>query len=193
MKKLILILVLLSFLGCRTKTKLVDKEITSTKIEKIAEVEKNVVERVKKDSIVEKKEVKKDTEQSGNIRIEFDPKKNDSLEVVHILNGDSLYFKASGNGLVIFDYKKHIKESVTTSNEIFGSTTLYNMDSVATEKVIEKLETKTVKKSKAVKEKGTTFGVYLIIGGAILFIILLVFLYYKFGGGLKDRFKNGKF
>lgn len=193
MKKLILILVLLSFLGCRTKTKLVEKEQTSTKIEKIAEVEKNVVERVKKDSIVEKKEVKKDTEQSGNIRIEFDPKKNDSLEVVHILNGDSLYFKASGNGLVIFDYKKHIKESVTTSNEIFGSTTLYNLDSVATEKVIEKTETKTIKSTKQVKEKGTTFGIYFIIGGGVLFIILLVFLYYKFGGSLKDRFKNGKF
>ena len=193
MKKLIVILVLLSFLGCRTKSKLVEKELIGAKVERIAEVEKKVDKRVKKDSVIQKKEVKKETNTSSGVHIEFDPKKNDSLEVVHVLGNDSLYFKANGNGLVIFDYKKHVKESVTTSNEIFGSTTLYNMDSVATEKVIEKLETKTVKKYKAVKENGTTFGIYFIIGGAVLFIILLVFLYYKFGGSLKDRFKNGKF
>ena len=193
MKKLIVILVLLSFLGCRTKTKLVEKEQTSTKIEKIAEVEKNINERVKKDSIVKKEDVKKDTNTSSNVHIEFDPKKHDSLEVIHILGNDSLYFKANGNGVVIFDYKKHVNEVITTTKEIFGSETLYNIDSVVTEKVIESAETKTSKSSKAVKEKGTTFGIYFIIGGAVLFIILLVFLYYKFGGSLKDRFKNGKF
>lgn len=193
MKKTIVVLVLISFLGCRTKNKVVEKELIGAKVERIAEVEKKVDKIVKKDSVIQKKDVKKETNTSSGVHIEFDPKKNDSLEVVHILGNDSLYFKANGNGLVVFDYKKHIKETITTSNEIFGSETLYNLDSVATEKVIEKTETKTIKSTKQVKEKGTTFGIYFIIGGAVLFIILLVFIYYKFGGSLKDRFKNGKF
>ena len=158
------------------------------------QVEKHVEEKKVKDSIkvVEKKDEKKDTE--TNLHVEFDPKKNDSLEVNHVADGDSLKLKIKGNGIVIFDYKKKKQEAKNFVKEIFGSVTLKNIDSTVTEKRKEKIEIKTETKTKEVKEKGFTFGAYLnwIIIAAL--VIAAVFFYFYFGGkvNLLSMFKNKK-
>ena len=163
-------------------------------MEKIVQVEKHVEEKKVKDSIkvVEKKDEKKETE--TNLHVEFDPKKNDSLEVSHVADGDSLKLKITGNGIVIFDYKKRKQEEKNFVKEIFGSVTLKNIDSTVTEKRKEKSEVKTMTKTKEVKESGFTFLAYLnwtIIAGLV---IAAVFFYFYLGGKVNSLsiFKNKK-
>ena len=190
--KLLIIAVLLTLASCRSKKINIEKTLIGAEVEKIVQVEKRVEEIKKKDSVkvVEKKDQKKETE--TNLHVEFDPKKNDSLEVNHVADGDSLNLKITGNGVVIFDYKKKKKEESSFIKEIFGSKTLKNIDSTVTETRKEKSEVKILAKTKEVKAKGFQFPVYLIIGFAVLLLILLWFLWKKFGGGIVERFKNFK-
>ena len=141
--KILIIAVLLILAGCRSRKTNIEKTLASAEVEKIVQVEKHVEEKKVKDSVkvVEKKDEKKETE--TNLHVEFDPKKNDSLEVSHVADGDSLKLKITGNGIVIFDYKKKKQEAKNFVKEIFGSVTLKNIDSTVTEKRKEKIEIKT--------------------------------------------------
>ena len=192
--KILIIAAFLILAGCRSRKTNIEKTLASAEVEKIAQVEKHVEEKKVKDSVkvVEKKEEKKETE--TNLHVEFDPKKNDSLEVNHVSDGDSLNLKIRGNGIVIFDYKKRKQEENNFVKEIFGSVTLKNIDSTVTEKRKEKSEIKTETKTKEVKESGFTFLAYLnwtIIAGLV---IAAVFFYFYLGGkvNLLSIFKNKK-
>ena len=122
--KILIIAAFLILAGCRSRKTNIEKTLASAEVEKIMQVEKHVEEKKVKDSVkvVEKKDEKKDTE--TNLHVEFDPKKNDSLEVNHVADGDSLKLKIKGNGIVIFDYKKRKQEAKNFVKEIFGSVTL---------------------------------------------------------------------
>ena len=181
--KLLIIAALLILAGCRSRKANIEKTLVGAEVEKIVQVEKHVEEKKVKDSvkIVEKKDEKKETE--TNLHVEFDPKKNDSLEVNHVADGDSLNLKIKGNGIVIFDYKKKKQEAKSFIKEIFGSETLKNIDSTVTEKRKEKSVIKTETKIKEVKEKGFTFVAYLNMIIAFALVVLAVFAYFYFGGG----------
>ena len=192
--KILIIASLLALAGCRGRKVNIEKTLVGAEVEKSVQVEKHVEEKKVKDSvkIVAKKEEKKETE--TNLHVEFDPKKNDSLEVNHVADGDSLKLKIKGNGIVIFDYKKKKQEVKTFVKEIFGSVTLKNIDSTVTEKRKEKSVIKTETKTKEVKENGFTFLAYLnwiIIAGLV---ISAVFFYFYLGGkvNLLSIFKNKK-
>ena len=190
--RLLIIVALLTLVGCRSRKVNIENTLVGAEVEKIVQVEKHVEEKKVKDSVkvVEKKDEKKETE--TNLHVEFDPKKNDSLEVNHVADGDTLNLKIKGDGVVIFDYKKKKQEAKSFINEIFGSKTLRNIDSTVTETRKEKSEVKISAKTKEVKAKGFQFPVYLIIGLAVLLLIILWFLWKKFGGGIMERFKNFK-
>ena len=192
--KLLIIAALLILVGCQNRKRLIEKTLASAEVEKIVQVEKHVEEKKVKDSVkvVEKKDEKKETE--TNLHVEFDPTKNDSLEVNHVADGDSLKLKITGNGIVIFDYRKKKQEAKNFVKEIFGSVTLKNIDSTVTEKRKEKSVIKTETKTKEVKSNGFTFGAYLnwIIIAAL--VIAAVFFYFYLGGkvNLLSIFKNKK-
>lgn len=192
--KILIIAVFLILAGCRSRKTNIEKTLASAEVEKIVQVEKHVEEKKVKNSIkvVEKKDEKKETE--TNLHVEFDPKKNDSLEVSHVADGDSLKLKITGNGIVIFDYKKKKHEAKNFVKEIFGSVTLKNIDSTVTEKRKEKSVVKTTTKTKEVKESGFTFGAYLNIIIAFALFVLAVFAYFYLGGkaNLLSIFKNKK-
>lgn len=182
--KILIIAAFLILAGCRSRKTNIEKILASAEVEKIVQVEKHVEEKKVKDSVkvVEKKDEKKESE--TNIHVEFDPKKNDSLEVNHVADGDTLNLKINGNGVVIFDYKKKKQEVKNFVKEIFGSVTLKNIDSTVTENRKEISEVKTTVVKKEVKAKGFQFPIYLIIGFAVLLLILLWFLWKKFGGNI---------
>ncbi len=192
--KILIIAVLLFLASCRSRKANIEKTLVGAEVEKIVQVEKHVEEKKVKDSVkvVDKKDEKKETE--TNLHVEFDPKKNDSLEVNHVADGDSLNLKIKGNGIVIFDYKKKKQEQKSFIKEIFGSETLKNIDSTVTEKRKEKSVIKTETKTKEVKEKGFTFGAYLNMILAFALVILAVFAYFYMGGkvNLLSIFKNRK-
>ena len=185
--KLLIITALLTLAGCRSRKATVEKTLAGADVEKSVQIEKHVSQINKKDSVkgVEKKDEKKETE--TNIHVEFDPNKNDSLEVNHVADGDSLNLKIRGNGIVIFDYKKKKQQAKTFIKEIFGSETLKNIDSTITEKRKEKSQFEKTTKTKEIKTKGFQFPVYIIIGLAVLLLILLWFLWRKFGSKIMDK------
>lgn len=191
---IIIIAVLLILVGCRSRKANIEKTVVGAEVEKIVQVEKHVEEKKAKDSVkvVEKKDEKKETE--TNLHVEFDPKKNDSLEVNHVSDGDSLNLKIRGNGVVIFDYKKKRQEEKLFIKEIFGSETLKNIDSTLTEKRKEKSEVKTITKTKEVKEKGFTLGAWIYGIVAFALVVLAVFAYFYMGGkvNLLSLFKKKK-
>ena len=161
--KILIITALLTLAGCRSKKATIEKTLVGAEVEKIAQVEKHVSEIKKEDSVkaVEKKDEKKETE--TNIHVEFDPNKNDSLEVNHVADGDSLNLKIRGNGIVIFDYKKKKQEEKSFIKEIFGSETLKNIDSTITEKRKEKSQFEKTTKTKEIKTKDFQFPIYIIM------------------------------
>ena len=182
--KILIIAALITLAGCRSRKTNIEKTLVGAEVEKIVQVEKHMEEKKVKDSVkvVEKKDEKKESE--TNLHVEFDPKKNDSLEVNHVADGDTLNLKINGNGVVIFDYKKKKQEVKNFVKEIFGSVTLKNIDSTVTENRKEISEVKTTVVKKEVKAKGFQFPIYLIIGFAVLLLILLWFLWKKFGGNI---------
>lgn len=196
--KLLIIIALLTLAGCRSRKANIEKTLVGAEVEKIVQVEKHVEEKKVRDSVkvVEKKDEKKETE--TNLHVEFDPKKNDSLEVNHVADGDSLNLKIQGNGIVIFDYKKKKQVEKSFIKEIFGSVTLKNIDSTVTEKRKENSVIKTETKTKEVKEKGFTFGAYLNMIIAFALIVVAFFAYFYLGGSiypdwlkrLKERIKK---
>ena len=116
--KILIIAAFLILAGCRSRKTNIEKTLASAEVEKIMQVEKHVEEKKVKDSVkvVEKKDEKKDTE--TNLHVEFDPKKNDSLEVNHVADGDSLKLKIKGNGIVIFLKERGEKKIKNTSTNI---------------------------------------------------------------------------
>lgn len=179
MNKIIMLLLVFTLMGCRSKKKLIETELVGAKIERIAQVETKVEKKVISDSVLLKKKAEEKKEQTTNIKVEFDPKKNDSLEVNYQVGEDSLRLKISGNGKVSFDYKTTKKQVISEIKEIFGSKTLYNIDSTLRSESKTAAKTESKKITKDVTEKGFSFPIYLIIGGAVLLMIVLFWLFGK--------------
>lgn len=193
MKKLTLILLaFMLIVGCRAKTNLKNKDIYQSKVEKVVEVETQITKEVKKDSTISTREKQKEDNTNTGIKVVFDPKKNDSLEVTHILGKDSLKLKISGNGIVTLDYRKETKEIEKVTTEIFGSETLFKMDSTLSNKVLEEVNSKAVIQDKKTKNTGLDLGMYIIIGICALVLMSLWFLWNKFGGSIVEWYNKRK-
>lgn len=193
MKKLILILLaFMLIVGCRTKTNLKDKDVYQSKVESIVEVKAQVTQEIKKDSVVKVKEKKEDKTTSTGIKVVFDPKKNDSLEVTHVIGKDSLHLKINGNGMVTLDYRQVTKVVEEVKDKIFGSATLFKMDSTLSDRSTNIINTKAVTTRKRVKSTGFDFGTYIIIGICAVVLLILWFLWMKLGNRLTSWFNNRK-
>lgn len=174
--KILIIAALLFLVGCRSRKVNIEKTLVGAEVERVMQVEKRVEEVKKKDSVkvVEKRDEKKETE--TNLHVEFDPKKNDSLEVNHVSGGDSLRLRIKGNGIVIFDYKKNQLERIEKEKQLFGSETLARIDSVVKEKSEEKAKVKAQQIKKDKKATGFGLPIYIIIGLTLTLIVILTFI-----------------
>ena len=93
---LLVLILILSVIGCRSKKSLYEKQLVGAEIEKIEVVEQKVEKVERKDSIIEKKQQAEHQHTNTKLHVEFDPKKNDSLEVSHAFGQDSLRLKIAG-------------------------------------------------------------------------------------------------
>lgn len=190
--KIFLTCAIFALIGCSSRKKLVEKQTSDTTIQKVTE-EKKVVAEIKQIDSIKVKKVEDNTKhQNSNLHIEFNPKINDSLEVHQIIGTDSLFFKVYGNGKVTLNLNTNKVQAKKETTEILGSKTLYNLDSAVHKKEDAKINLNVKTIDKQVKSTGFTFGTTVIIGISVLFLILLIFLWKKFGGGLLDKFKNFK-
>lgn len=190
MNKLLIILALLTILGCRSRKTFIEKELAGATVEKIVQAEVHATEKQKKDSVIQKTKTETKTDQSTNLHVEFDPKTSDSLEVLHTNGKDSVKLKINGKGLVIFDFKKDKSETKSESKELFGSETLHNIDSTFKSKEKEKAEIKITKSTKQTESNGFQLPVYMIAGIAIVVLLVLWFGWKKFGGSFLDGLKR---
>ena len=142
--------------------------------------------------MVKVKEKKEDKTTSTGIKVVFDPKKNDSLEVTHVIGKDSLHLKINGNGMVTLDYRQVTKVVEEVKDKIFGSATLFKMDSTLSDRSTNIINTKAVTTRKRVKSTGFDFGTYIIIGICAVVLLILWFLWMKFGNRLTSWFNNRK-
>lgn len=185
----LIIMMLLSLVGCRSRKAHIEKIKVGAEVEKVDTIKMEVTKEVKKDSVVQQKKVqeKKDSEQS--LRIEFDPKKDDSLEVVHVIGPDSLHFKAVGNGKVTLEYRSKKSQAVQEDKAIFGSQTLYNIDSMVTESHRQKSKFESQKKTKDVKSSGPTVGSWITYSVWFIVAAVLIWLFIY----LRGRINLNKF
>lgn len=193
MRKLIAILMMLMLvIGCRSKTSMKQKEVFQSQVESTVQVEAQVTKVEKKDSVIKVKEKVEEKQTSTKVKVEFDPKKNDSLEVKYAVGNDSIHLKINGNGQVTFEHKHETKTTEQTTDKIYGSETLFKIDSTMSGKKSDIINTKAVLTNKNVKSNGFDFGAYMIIGLCLLALVILWFLWSKFGGNTIDRFKKFK-
>ena len=186
----------LLILGCRSRKKAV--EISEYKLAEVTKIDTNtVVSSEKKAQEVEKTIIKsdqKEKENDGDIIIKG---KTDSLnkdfKFHNVVNGDTISdIYISGNADFIIKNrwkqidKKEIKETVTEKLNIIANIARKSVAQKTIKEVAEKIKSKEV----AVKASGFQFPVYIIIGFAVLLLVLLWFLWKKFGGGIKYRLKR---
>ena len=191
-------MICLLMLGCRSRKKAVQiseiqrTETTSADTNVVVSEEKKLHDLDKKTEKIDQKE----KSNNGDIVIKG---KTDSLNkdfrFHNVVNGDTISdIYISGNADFIIKNrwkqidKKEIKETVTEKLNIIASIARKSVAQKTIKKVAEKIKAKEV----SVKSSGFQFPVYLIIGFAVLLLILLGFLWKKFGGGIMDRFKNFK-
>lgn len=146
--KIFFLFILIFCFGCSSRKKEVFKELKGAEIERISEVKIKSTEIFKKDSVIKKKTDNLKEDRSVDLIVDFDPKKNDSLEVNQVIGKDTLKLKVSGNGKVSLTYKSNTSNSKVESSEIFGSKTLKNIDSIASKKEKEKSKEETLQKKK---------------------------------------------
>ena len=193
MKKLILILLtLLIVVGCRSRTNSKQKETLKSEIQVVEEVQVQVKETIKKDSTIKVDRVVKEVDTGVKVKIEFDPKKHDSLEVKQQVGEDIINLKIKGNGVVIFEYEKKAKEKEENNSTILGSQTLYNIDSTNNSRAGISINNKATRKETDTKTTGFDFGTYIIIGICAVVLLILWFLWMKFGNRLTSWFNNRK-
>ena len=178
----------LLMLGCRSRKKAVQiseqqrTETTSADTNVVVSEEKKLHNLDKKTEKIEQKEKSND----GDVVIKG---KTDSLNkdfrFHNVVNGDTISdIYISGNADFIIKNrwkqvdKKEIKETVTEKLNIIATIARKSVAQKTIKEVAEKIKSKEV----SVKSSGFQFPVYLIIGFAVLLLILLWFLWKKFGG-----------
>lgn len=186
MKKLIMLLMLILLLGCRTK------KITKTSSES-NEIQKTIVRKDStsvKDSVREKETVtkteKKDQikEQETEITVKGKVDKNNPLELNDIKNGDTLQtIRISGNADVIItkknrssDNKKSESESKTITDKLKDFS-----QNIVDENNISERASYVKNKVKDLQVTDTSTGVYItvIILGVVVIVMLFFFIYFK--------------
>lgn len=183
--------------SCRNRTKHLEfseyrsAEVTKIDTNTVVSTEKQMQESIKK----EKKIDQQIRENDGNITIKGKTDSIKDFRFSNVVGNDTISdIYISGNAdFIIKNRWKQIdkKEVITELAENINFVAEIARKSVAQSTIKEVAEVIN-KKEVTVKSKGFVFPVYLIIGGAVLFLISLFFLWKKFGGGIVDRFKNGK-
>ena len=183
----------LLILGCRSRKKTVQiSEIQRTETTKadtnvVVSEEKKLHELDKKTEKIDQKEKSTD----GDIVIKG---KTDSLnkdfKFHNVVNGDTISdIYISGNADFIIKNrwkqidKKEIKETVTDKLNIIATIARKSVAQKTIKEVAEKIKSKEV----SVKSSDFQFPMYIIIGFAVLLLIILWFLWRKFGGGIIKR------
>lgn len=187
-----ILFLLLLLTSCRSRNKHV--EISEYKLAEVTRIDTNtVVSEEKKVQDLEKSTVKtdqKEKENNGDIIIKG---KTDSLKDFtfhNVVNGDTLSdIHISGNADFIIKNrwkqieKKEVTEKVTEKINLVAQIARKSVAQSTIKNVAEKLRTKETE----VKSTGFSFPVYLIVGLAVLLLILLWFLWRKFGGNILER------
>lgn len=179
-------------LGCRSRKKAVQiSEIQRTETTKadtnvVVSEEKKLHNLDKKTEKIEQKE----KSNNGDILIKGQTDSLQDFTYHNIVNGDTLSdIRITGNADFIIKNrwkqidKKEIKETVTEKLNIIATIARKSVAQKTIKEVAEKIKAKEV----SVKSSGFQFPVYLIIGLAVLLLILLWFLWKKFGGGIIER------
>lgn len=192
MKKIIMLILLCSLLSCSSRKKNVEfSEEGKTEVERISldslksETAKTETKKVTDRNIDQKK-----NEISGDIIIKG---KTDSLQYFNfhnVVNGDTLQvINISGNST--FEIKNKYSKSEEKTVEKNKEENLNIIQQVARTAVakttIKKIASEMKKEDKDVKSNGFTFPVYLIGGIVIVVLVLLWFLWKKFGGGIMEQ------
>lgn len=192
MKKIIMLILLCSLLSCSSRKKHVEfSEEGKTEVERISlDSLKSETAKTETKKVTDKTIEQKKNEISGDIIIKG---KTDSLQDFNfhnVVNGDTISdIYISGNADFIIKNrwkqidKKEIKETVTEKLNIIATIARKSVAQKTIKEVAEKIKSKEV----SVKSSGFQFPVYLIIGFAVLLLILLWFLWKKFGGGIMER------
>ena len=183
--------------SCRNRTKHLEfseyrsAEVTKIDTNTVVSTEKQMQESIKK----ERKIDQQIRENEGNITIKGKTDSIKDFRFSNVVGNDTISdIYISGNAdFIIKNRWKQIdkKEVITELAENINIVAEIARKSVAQSTIKEVAEVIN-KKEVTVKSKGFVFPVYLIIGGAVLFLISLFFLWKKFGGGIVERFKNGK-
>lgn len=183
--------------SCRSRKKHLEiseyraAEVTKIDTNTVVSTEKQMQESIKK----EKKIDQQIRENDGNITIKGKTDSIKDFRFSNVVGNDTISdIYISGNAdFIIKNRWKQIdkKEVITELAENINIVAEIARKSVAQSTIKEVAEVIN-KKEVTVKSKGFVFPVYLIIGGAVLFLISLFFLWKKFGGGIVERFKNGK-
>lgn len=185
-------------LGCRSRKKAVQisevqrTETTSADTNVVVSAENKLHDLDKKTEKIEQKE----KSNNGDIVIQGQTDSlNKDFKFHNVVNGDTISdIYISGNADFIIKNrwkhtdKKEIKETVTENLNIIAQVARKSVAQKTIKEVAEKIKTKEV----AVKTSGFQFPVYLMIGFAVLLLVLLWFLWKKFGGEIMERFKNFK-
>lgn len=183
----------LLMLGCRSRKKAVQiseiqrTETTSADTNVVVSEEKKLHDLDKKTEKIEQKE----KSNNGDIVIKG---KTDSLnkdfKFHNVVNGDTISdIYISGNADFVIKNrwkqidKKEIKETVTEKLNIIANIARKSVAQKTIKEVAEKIKSKEV----SVKSSGLQFPVYIIIGFAVLLLVLLWFLWKKFGGGIMEQ------
>lgn len=182
----------LLILGCRSRKKAV--EISEYKLAEVTKIDTNtVVSSEKKAQEVEKTIIKSDQKEKQNDGDVLIKGKTDSLQDFkyhNVVNGDTISdIYISGNADFIIKNrwkqidKKEIKETVTDKLNIIATIARKSVAQKTIKEVAEKIKSKEV----SVKASGFQFPMYIIIGFAVLLLVLLWFLWKKFGGGIMEQ------
>ena len=177
----------LLILGCRSRKKAV--EISEYKLAEVTKIDTNtVVSSEKKAQEVEKTIIKSDQKEKENDGDVLIKGKTDSLQDFkyhNVVNGDTISdIYISGNADFVIKNrwkqidKKEIKETVTEKLNIIANIARKSVAQKTIKEVAEKIKSKEV----SVKSSGFQFPMYIIIGFAVLLLVLLWFLWKKFGG-----------
>lgn len=187
-----MLILLCSLLSCSSRKKHVEfSEEGKTEVERISlDSLKSETAKTETKKVTDKTIEQKKNEISGDIIIKG---KTDSLQDFNfhnVVNGDTISdIYISGNADFIIKNrwkqidKKEIKETVTEKLNIIATIARKSVAQKTIKEVAEKIKSKEV----SVKSSGFQFPVYLIIGFAVLLLILLWFLWKKFGGGIMER------
>lgn len=186
MKKLIILLMLILLLGCRTKkitkTSSELKEIQKTEIKKATAVVKDSIRQ--KDTLTNSKKEYQVKDQETEITVKGKVDKDNPLELHDIKNGDTLQsIRITGNADVVIKSKNKTSEN---SKKESKSTTISDKikefsQNIVDENNISERASYVKNKVKDLQVTDTSTGVYItvIILGVVVIVMLFFFIYFK--------------